>query len=458
MKEKHQYLLANESIGKLLWKFSLPSTVGMVVATLYNIVDTIFIGHAVGGLGIAGLSIVFPFQMIVVGIAQTIAVGSASLISIALGAKEHAKAELYLGNALSLAVILGLLITVIILPFSSFFLRVIGSSVTILPYAKAYIDIILFGIVFVTSGMVITSIMRAEGNVIIPMIITLIAALLNIILDAVFIFGFNMGIRGAAIATIISQIVFTGFLFYYLLSSRSSLRVHLKNFILNFTIAWEIFVIGIASFMRTASNSVTTIILNHLLGFYGGDTAIAVFGILNRIIMFLFMPQLGIAQGLQPIIGFNYGAKLFDRVKQATKLAITIVSSISVLSALIIFLFPAIFIRVFTTEQTLITQGSHAIMFLAPALATIGFQIIVAIMFQSLGKAKPSFFLSILRNFIFFLPLIFILPLFLKLDGLWLSFPISYGLALVVTIVMFMREMRTMVPHLDKNVQFPAPK
>jgi putative MATE family efflux protein len=448
MKDKHQYLLATESIGKLLWKFSLPSTIGMLVANLYNIIDTIFIGHAVGGLGIAGLSIVFPFQMIVVGIAQTIAVGSASLISIALGAKEHAKAELYLGNALCLAIVFGLLITVTILPFSSFFLRVIGSSRTILPYAKAYIDIILLGTAVVTSGMVITSIIRAEGRVLIPMIITLVAAILNIILDAVFIFGFNMGIRGAAVATIISQAVFTGFLFYYLLSGRSTLRVHLRNFILNLSIAWEIFAIGIASFMRTSSNSVATIILNHLLGFYGGDTAIAVFGILNRIIMFLFMPQLGIAQGIQPIIGFNYGAKLYARVKKATKLAITIVSSISVLSALIIFLFPVVFIRVFTTEQALISEGSHAIMFLAPALAMVGFQIIAAIMFQSLGKAKPSFFLSILRNFIFFLPLIFILPLFLKLDGLWLSFPVAYALALIVTIVMFRQEMRKLATPL----------
>lgn len=440
--QKHQNILAKERIGKLLWKFSLPAITGMLVQTLYNIVDTIFVGHGVGALGIAGLSIVFPVQMIIAAIGQMVAVGGASLISISLGAKQQNQAELFFGNSIFLATLLGIIITVFGLLYSTTLLHIFGTTNTILPYAKSYMDIILLGTIFISFSMTANNIVRAEGNAKTAMLTMILSAVLNTVLDPIFIFALHMGIRGAAIATVISQIVAAIYLLYYFLYGKSALTIHWKNLFPETATIARIFSIGIPAFIRISGASIATLILNHLLGFYGGDSAIAVFGILNRLTMFFFMPILGMAQGLQPIVGFNYGAQLLGRVKQAIKLTIIFATLLSVLGFVLMFSFPKTAMHIFTSDQILMAGGKHAIMFITPTLSLLGFQVVAATVFQSLGKALPSFILSLLKGIICLIPMLLILPLFLKLDGIWLSFPIADILASTVTLFMFIPQMR----------------
>ena len=383
MKNQNQHMLANESIGRLLWKFSVPSIIGMSVQTFYNIIDTVFIGHAVGMMGIAGLSIVFPIQMIIVGIAQMVALGAASLISISLGENNNERAEVIFGNAISLSIIFGFLIPVIILPFNNYFLYLFGSSPTILPFAKEYMDIILLGTIFTTFNISGVSIIRAEGNAKLPMTIMLLSALINTALDPIFIFWMHMGISGAALATVIAQFIASVYILRYFCGKESTLRLHARNFMLKAKIILKIFSIGFASLIRIGGAGISTIVLNHLLFAYGGDPAIAVYGILNRIISFVFMPIIGIAQGLQPIIGFNFGAKLFVRIKNSVKLAILATTFISLLAFVLMLAFPESFIKIFTTEHIMLERGGDALFFVAFAFPSLGFQVVVATMFQS---------------------------------------------------------------------------
>ena len=299
-------MLASERIGKLLWKLSLPAGIATFVYALYSVVDTIFIGHVVGSLGIAGLTIVYPVQILVMGMGIMIGIGGASLISRSLGARDVEKAERTLGNAIFYAVILGVLITIVGLSNSSFWLRLIGASETILPYAKDYLDIILLGTVFRIFAMGVTQLVRAEGNASVPMIAMLISAILNILLDAVFILVLGMGIKGAAIATVLSLVFASLYISHYYLFQNSSLKIHIKNFIPDLTVTREIMTIGFGSFVRTAGGSIVAFILNRMLVTYGGDVAVAAYGIVYRTMMFAFMPVISVGQGLQPILGFNY--------------------------------------------------------------------------------------------------------------------------------------------------------
>ena len=360
MHDERQRMLANERIGKLLWKLALPAGIGMFVMALYNVVDTIFIGQVVGTLGIAGLTIVFPIQILVMGTGMLIGIGGASLISRALGARDFEKAERTLGNAILLAVILGVLIAIVGLSNSSFWLRLIGASETILPYARDYLDIILIGTVFRIFAMSASSLVRAEGNARVAMISMLIGAILNILLDAVFILALNMGIKGAAIATVLSQVVTSLYIIRYYLFQHSSVKLHMKNFAPQRIVIRGIITIGFGSFVRTAGGSLVAVILNRTLVGYGGDLAVASYGIVLRAMMFAFMPIMSIGQGLQPILGFSYGAKRFDRALQVIKLAVIVATIFSIISFLFIFFLRAPIMRIFTNDGLLVSAGSHA--------------------------------------------------------------------------------------------------
>jgi len=448
--ERHQ-MLANERIGKLLWKLALPAGIGMFVMALYNVVDTIFIGHVVGTLGIAGLSIVFPIQILVMGMGMLIGIGGASLISRSLGAHDFQRAERTLGNAILLAVILGVLIAIIGLSNSSFWLRLIGASETILPYAKDYLDIILLGTVFRIFAMGVNQLVRAEGNARVAMISMLIGAILNILLDAVFILALRMGIKGAAIATVLSQVLTSLYIIRYYLSQNSSVKLHMKNFVPQCSVIRGIMAIGFGSFVRTAGGSLVAVIVNRTLVGYGGDLAVAAYGIVHRTMMFIFMPIISVGQGLQPILGFSYGARRSDRALQVIKLSAIVATIFSIISFLIIFFFPAPIMRIFTNDGSLVSAGSHAAKLIFLAAYLIGFQMVGSVVFQALGKAVPTFVTATSRQILFLLPLVFILPRFLQLDGVWLSFPIADALSFILTLALFIPQIRAL-----RSMDLPA--
>jgi len=364
-----------------------------------------------------------------------------------LGARDFEKAERTLGNAILLVVILGVLIAIVGLSNSSFWLRLVGASETILPYAKDYLDIILLGTAFRIFAMGINQLVRAEGNARVAMISMLIGAILNILLDAVFILALRMGVKGAAIATVLSQVVTSLYIIHYYLFQGSSVKVHMKNFVPKLIVIRGIMIIGFGSFVRMAGGSLVAIIVNRTLVAYGGDLAVAAYGMVHRVMMFAFMPIMSVGQGLQPILGFSYGAKRPDRALKVIKLSAIVATMFSIISFLFIFFFHAPIMRVFTNDASLVSVGSHAARLIFLAAYLIGFQMVGSVVFQALGKTVPTFVTATSRQILFLLPLVFILPKFLQLDGIWLSFPIADALSFILTLALFIpqiRELRSM--------------
>ena len=453
MDNQNQSVLDDDRIGRLLFKLSLPAFWGMFVMTLYNVVDTIFIGHYVGPLGIAGLSIVFPLQMLTIGIGQLTGMGGASVVSRLIGADNIPRAERAIGNAITATIVLSAIMMIAGLANPDFWLRLMGSSETILPYARDYMTIILAGLFFMAFAMALNNLIRAEGNARTPMIGMIIGAVLNIILDAIFIITLDMGIRGAALATVISQLVSVLYFMRYYISGKSFLKIYSKNLIIKWEILKSILAIGVASFARMMAGSLSAMLVNRTLVAYGGDYAVSAFGILQRILMFAIMPGIVIGSGLQPILGFNYGAKRYDKALQVTKLAIIAATTCSVIVFLVLYFAPEPFIRIFTTDNDLIALASYAAKRLFLVMPMVGFMMVGSLVFQSIGKAKQSFVTAISRPVLFLIPLIFTLPRFLQLDGVWWSFPIADALTVLLTLSLLIpqiRELRSM--HFQQQV------
>ncbi len=438
----HSQALANEPIKTLLWKLSLPAMAGMFVMTLYNVVDMIFVGRGVGALAIAGVSIVFPVQMFTMAVGMMVGIGTASLISRSLGAGDMKRAERALGNAIFLILVLGGTLTIVGLAKSTFFLRLFGATDDVFPYAKQYMDVILLSVVLHEFSMASNGIIRSEGNARVAMISMFIGALLNIALDPIFIFVLGMGVRGAAIATVIAQATTTVYILRYFLSGKSSLRIRVKNFLLEWAVVRQIVAIGFAAFIRTAAASFIAVIINRMLGSYGGGISIAVFGVLHRVLMFAAMPSRSIAQGLQPILGFSYGARRYDRGIEVIRRSAIIATVFSVAIFLVLFFFPGPIMRIFSTDAALVSQGTHAMKLVFIAFWLVGFHVVGSTIFQAIGKAVPTFILSTSRQILFLIPLIFILPRFFGINGIWLSFPVADTLSFMVTLVMVIPQMR----------------
>ncbi len=441
--------LGEERISKLLINLSVPATIGMMVNALYNLVDTIFVGRGVGALAIGGLTIAFPIQMVIMAFAQMIGIGAASAISRSLGAKDIERADYVAGNSFLLIVILSSIIAAIGLIFTEPMLRFFGSTDTILPYAKDYITIILWGSIFFSFAMSSNNLIRAEGNAKVAMATMLIGAILNIILDPIFIFVFKMGVKGAALATVISKFVSFIYVLTYLYSGKSSLKVKLHHLKPKLRIMIEILTVGFASFARHVAGSVVAIVVNNSLRIFGGDMALIIIGILHRVIMFVFMPLFGVVQGMQPIVGFNYGAKKLDRVKETLKLSLITTTAIATFGWLIIELFPFAIISIFTREPEIIEKGTTIMRIVISVIPLIGIQIVGATLFQALGKAVPSLILALLRQVLLFIPLIIILPrvLGLGLLGIWIAYPAADILSVVLTVIFLRNELKKMNLH-----------
>lgn len=442
MNNQNQNVLDDSRIGRLLLKLSLPTFIGFFVMTLYNIVDTIFIGHYVGSLGIAGLTIVFPIQLLSIGIGDLTGMGGASVVSRLIGAGNIPRAERAIGNAITATVVLSVILMAVGLANPDFWLRLMGSSETILPYARDYMTIILIGMFFMTFAMALNNLIRAEGNARTPMIGMIIGAVLNIILDAIFIIPLDMGVRGAALATVIAQLVSVLYFIYYYFSGKSFLKIHSSNLIIEWNILKSILAIGVASFTRMVAGSLTAVFVNRTLVAYGGDLAISAFGIVHRIMMFAIMPGIVIGGGLQPILGFNYGAKRYNKALEAVKIAMIAATACCLAVFMVLYFAPEPFVRIFTPDVELIALSSYAIKLLFLGMPLIGFIMVGSLIFQSIGKATQAFITAVSRPVLFLIPLIFILPRFLQLDGVWWAFPIADGFTFLLTLALLIPQIR----------------
>lgn len=447
--EQRKYELGHEKVSTLLTKYSTPAIIAMLVNSLYNLVDTIFIGQGAGTMAIAGLTIAFPIQMIIMAVAQTVGIGAASIVSRSLGAGNHRKAEQVAGSAFSTVSILSVFMTIFGLLFLTPLLRIFGATDTILPYSVEYMTVILLGTFFFSYAITANSLVRSEGNAKVAMISMIIGTGLNIILDPIFIFTFKMGIRGAALATVLAQVISFLYLVRYFTSGKSMLKIHLKDFKPDLELVLEIFSIGSASFARTVASSAFSIILNHSIIRYGTDLHIAIFGVANRMLMFMLMPLFGIIQGLQPILGFNYGAKKIGRVKESLRLATIVATVFSTFSFIVLLFFTTPLVRLFNNDTRLINEGVPLIRIIIVFLPIIGFQIVGASLFQAIGKAGPALILSMSRQILFLIPLLLVLPLFFGLVGIFYAFPISDLLSAVVTGFWLLREVRIMNEHAE---------
>lgn len=440
-------LLGEENVGKLLLKFSIPAITGMLVNALYNIIDRIFVGNGVGALAISGIVIAFPIMNIIMAFGMLVGNGTSSLISIRLGEKRREDAEQILGNAFVLTIILAVMLSFFGLIFLDPILIKFGATGEVLNYARDYMRIVLSGVIFMNLAFSMNHSIRASGSPKIAMFSMLIGAILNTILDPIFIYVFRMGVAGAAIATVISQAVSATWVVSFFLREKGTLKLYAKNMKLKKQVVLSIFSIGVSPFSMQLAASVITIILNSSLLRFGGDIAVAAMGVINSITMLILMPMFGINQGAQPIIGFNYGAKKYDRVKHTLKLAILFATSISTLGFIMVELFPSFLISLFGKNNAqLIDIGSHGIRIFLSMLPIVALQIVSANYFQAVGKPKHSMFLSLSRQVIILMPLLLILPNFFKLNGVWLAGPASDLISSMISVVFLYRELK----HLDR--------
>lgn len=450
--------LGEEKVSRLLLKFSIPAIVGMLVNALYNVVDRIFIGNSVGRLGLAGITISFPIMIIGMAFSMLIAFGANALISIRLGQKKKPEAEKIMGNAVVLLVVTALLLTILGLIFLEPLLTLFGAEATVLPFAKAYMQIILLGNVFMTLGFGLNNFIRAEGNPKVAMYTMLIGAFVNIVLDYIFIFIFDWGMEGAAYATIIAQFTTSTWVLSYFLFGHSTLKLHRVNLKIEGHVVREIIAIGSAPFAMQMVASLLNVIMNTSLNQYGGDTAIAGMGIIQSFMTLILMPVFGINQGSQPIIGFNYGAKKFDRVKQTLKLASIAATVVVSIGFVFVRLFPAEIIAFFNQEdQALISFGSYALGIFLVFLPIIGFQIVGSSYFQAVGKPKTAMFLTLSRQLLLLIPLLLILPKFYGLDGILYAGPLAdLGSALLTGTWLLMELKNLEAKHQENLVPEPA--
>lgn len=416
--------LGEGSIPRLLLTFSAPAIVGMVAQAVYNVVDRIFIGQAVGPLGIAGATVSFPFMLIVMAFGMLIGFGATALVSIRLGEQKKSEAEQVLGNALVLLVALAVLLTTVGLVFLDPILRLFGASEEVLPLARDYLRIIVLGSVIQCVAFGLNAVIRGEGNPRIAMVTMLIGALLNTILDPIFLFGFGWGMRGAAAATVMAQAVSAIWVLVHFLSGRSVLTLHARNLRLRWPVCTSIVTIGSAMFAMQIAASVVNGVLNNQLRFHGGDLAISAMGIVHAVAFFIAMPIFGINQGAQPIMGYNYGALRFDRVKKTLQTAILFATTICVSGFAVVMLFPSQVIWLFNREdEALMRAGTHAIQVCLLMFPIVGFQIVSTSYFQAVGKPKKAMLLGLSRQVLLLIPAIMILPRYFGLNGIWMALP-----------------------------------
>ncbi len=444
--------LGTKPVGKLLLQYALPAMIAMTAASLYNIVDRVFIGQGVGAMAISGLAITFPFMNLTAAFGAGIGVGASTAISVKLGQKDYATAQNILGNTFSLNLIVGIGLSIICLLFLTPILRFFGASDQTLPYAHEYMVIILLGNVISHMYFGMNALLRAASKPKQAMFATIFTVMMNVVLDALFILGFGWGIRGAAIATILSQLM--ALCWQMKLFSNKNELLHFKRGIyrLKKKLVEHILAIGVSPFLMNVCACVVVIFMNNQFVRFGGDLSVGAYGIANGIAMVFVMFVIGVNQGMQPIAGYNYGAQKFDRLRKVVNLAIVFATAIMVTGWLIALFLPYYCARMFTTDPTLINMSIKAIRIVMVFFPFIGFQMVTTNFFQCIGKVKVSIFLSLSRQMLILLPLLAVMPMWWGIDGVWYSMPISdLSAAIIAAVIMVWYMKKLKKQHIESE-------
>ena len=431
--ELNKHELAETKVGKLLFNYALPAIVATTASSLYNIIDRIFIGHGVGPMAISGLALTFPIMNLAIAFGTLVGAGASAMVSIRMGEQRRVDAIRILGNALTLNIIIGILFTIFGLIFLDDLLRLFGASNETLPYAREFMQVILVGNTIAHIFFGLNNIMRASGHPTKAMISILLTVGINIILAPIFIFVFEWGIRGAAFATVISQTIGMIWVLAHFSSRKPYIHFRISGFKLSGRIIRDIFAIGLSPFLIYVLACLISIIMNLQLVKLGGDYAIGACGIVNSIVALIVMVILGLTQGMQPIVGYNYGAHRMDRVLETLKKTIFWGTVIAIVGFLITQIFPYQIASAFTNDAKMIDITVRGMRLNTIVFFLIGFQVVTSNFFQAIGRAKTAIFLSISRQAIFFTPFLFILPSFLGLDGVWLAASASDFAAVITT-------------------------
>lgn len=428
-------------VGKLLLKFSIPAIIGVMVNSIYTLVDRLYVGR-LGALAMTGIGLNFPFMSLITAFSFFIGVGASAMISIRLGQNRKEDAEKILGNSFSFLAILMILVSFFGLMFKVPILNLFGASNATIGYASDYITIILYGTIFQGIALGLNNIIRAEGNPTKSMLTMLLGTVLNIILDPIFIFSFDMGIKGAAWATLISQLVSSAWVIAHFVKGNSTLKLRMKNLVPSWQAFKEVASIGLSPFVMQIAATAVAILMNTGLKTYGGDIAIGAMTVINSVMIFFYMPVIGIAQGAQPIIGFNYGAKQYKRVRETLKLEMIIATAICVFAFLCTQFLTVPIIKAFSSETTLIQAASYGMRIMLMMTPLIGFQMVSSQYFQAIGKAKKATILGLLRQVILLVPLLVIMPHLFQLTGVWMASPIADFISCSITGIVLFRELK----------------
>ena len=426
--------LGTKPVGRLLAQYAMPAIVAMTASSLYNIIDRAVIGQVVGAEAIAGLGITFPFMNLSAAFGAAVGVGASTCISVKLGQKDYETAGHLLGNTVSLNIIIGFLFMAVSLIFLDPILRFFGASDATLPYAHEFMVVILLGNMITHMYFGMNALLRAAGKPRHAMYATLFSVFCNIVLVITFVWWFHWGIRGAALATITSQSLALCWQLWIFSDKRELLHLKRGIYKLKSQLVKNIISIGISPFLMNATSCVIVIFMNNQFVRYGGDMAVGAYSIANSMVMVFFMFVIGITQGMQPIIGYNYGAEKYDRMMRCLWIAIAVATSILLVGWGLSMMFPRQIARIFTSQEELIALAAKGIKINMVVFFVVGSQAVITNFFQCIGKVKISIFLSLSRQLIILLPLAYILPQFWQLDGVWYSMPISDFMAFLITI------------------------
>lgn len=438
--------MGSRSVGKLLWQFSWPAIIGMLVNALYNIVDRIFVGRGMGSLAIAGTTVAFPLMLVFFAVAMLIGIGGTALISIRLGEQRKDEAEKIAGNALVLLVVLPLMLSLVYSLFPEQILILLGANQEVLPYALEYTNVIVLGSVFGAVSFGLNNFIRAEGNPKVSMMTQLLGAVINVILNYVFIFQLGMGMMGSALGTVIAQLVSACWVLGYFIFTPSTLKLRLKNLKPDLMVYKSILAIGFAPFAMQIASSLQQMLLNKSVMSFGGDLALSAVGVVMSLSTLFFMPILGISQGAQPIIGYNYGSRQFSRVTATLKKATIAGVCIATAGYFVIHLWPEQIIGLFSYGDDALTElAAHAMLTFLALFPILGFQIVASNYFQAVGKPLQSTILSLSRQVLIFIPLLLILPNYWGIEGVWRTAPIADALSVILTALFIFYEMKSLV-------------
>lgn len=429
--------LGTAPVHKLLFKYAMPAIIAMTATSLYNIVDTIYIGHGCGALALGALTVAKPFMDICAAFGSLVGVGASSLLAIYLGEKDYERANRVLGNVIVMNVILSAIVMAVGLIWLDPILYAFGASEDTILYAHEYMEIILYGNILTHIYFGLNSLLRSAGHPRFSMTATIVAVVLNIILDPIFIFGMEMGVRGAALATVLSQAVAVVWQITKFFDKNELVRFHRGIWRLNRHITGRALAIGMSPFLYNIAHCFVVIIINNQLKNFGGDMAIASYGVINRMTFIFAMIVMGLNQGMQPVAGYNYGAKHFDRVLRSFYLTCAYATGVMGIAFILGECFPELMTRVFTHDETLIAQTIRPMRIICSTMLIIGFQMVTGNLFTSIGKAGKAIFLSLTRQVIYLIPLALLLPSFFAdpLDGVWWSIPVSDTLSAITALI-----------------------